>query len=61
MSLSRSQVRGLRSAGWTVVEEGPLVKLRRAVLRLVVGRRRRLGRLQPVVPVVHVPVPRWPR
>ena len=61
MSLSGSQVRGLRSAGWTVVEEGPLVELRRSVLRLVGGRRRRLGRVQPVVPVVPVPVRRWLR
>jgi len=61
MSLSRSQVRGLRSAGWTVVEAGPLVELRRRLLGLIGGRRRRLGRLQPVGPVVHLPVQRWSR
>ena len=54
MSLSRSQVRELRSAGWTVIEEGPLVELRR-VLRSLSRRRR------PVERFVHLPVRRGAR
>ena len=46
MSLTRRQVRELRSAGWEVVQEGPAVELRKC-LRSLVRRRRR--------PVVHLP------
>lgn len=54
MSLSRSRAAALRSAGWTIVEDGPLVRLR-AVLRLLFGRRHR-------TPVVHLPPRReWSR
>ena len=37
MSLSRSEVRRLRSAGWEVVETGPGVRIRRALWWLVTG------------------------
>ena len=39
MSLSRRDVRRLRSAGWEVVETGPGVLVRHALWRLVTGRR----------------------
>ena len=38
MSLSRRDVRRLRSAGWEVVEDGPAVRVRRALAWLVTGR-----------------------
>jgi hypothetical protein len=38
MSLSRRDVRRLRSAGWEVVEVGPAVSIRRMLWRLVSGR-----------------------
>ena len=56
MSLSRSRVRGLRSTGWTVVEEGPLVELRAALRSLV--RRPQVSRAEPFGLVVHVPARR---
>jgi hypothetical protein len=46
MSLSRSRAHALRTAGWILVEDGPLVELR-AVLRSLLRRRR--------TPVVHLP------
>ena len=39
MSLSRRDVRRLRSAGWEVIETGPGVRVRTALRRLVTGRR----------------------
>jgi hypothetical protein len=39
MSVSRREVRRLRSAGWEVVETGPGVYLRRVLWSLVTGRR----------------------
>jgi hypothetical protein len=39
MSLSRRDVQRLRSAGWEVVETGPGIRVRRALSRLVTGRR----------------------
>jgi hypothetical protein len=39
MSLSRRDVRRLRSAGWEVIEVGPGATLRRILWRLVTGRR----------------------
>jgi hypothetical protein len=54
MSLSRSRAAALRSAGWTVIEDGPLVRLR-VVLRSLLGRRQRQ-------PLVHLPPGReWSR
>jgi hypothetical protein len=38
MSLSRREIRHLRSAGWEVIEDGPAVELRR-LLVAVFGRR----------------------
>lgn len=37
MSLSRRDVRRLRSAGWEVVEDGPAVRVRRALAWLITG------------------------
>ena len=60
MSLSRKRVRALRSAGWTVIEEGPLVELRAGLRSLL--RRRRPCRVEPAGLVVHMPAPRgWSR
>jgi hypothetical protein len=39
MSLSRREVRRLRSAGWEVVEVGPGARVQRLLWRLVSGRR----------------------
>ena len=39
MSLSRRDVQRLRSAGWEVVETGPGIRVRRAMWRLITGRR----------------------
>jgi hypothetical protein len=38
MSLSRREIRDLRSAGWEVIENGPAVQLSR-LLRALFGRR----------------------
>jgi hypothetical protein len=43
MSLSRSDVRRLRSAGWEIVETGPRVRIRRTLWWLATGRRRAPG------------------
>ena len=50
MSLSRSRTRDLRAAGWTVVQDGPLLRLRAALRALV----------RPC-PVVHLPPRRGTR
>ena len=39
MSLSRRDVRRLRSAGWEVIEVGPAATVRRVLWWLVTGRR----------------------
>ncbi len=39
MSVSRREVRRLRSAGWEVVETGPGVRVRRVLWWLVTGSR----------------------
>jgi len=46
MSLSRREIADLRAAGWTVIEDGPLARLR-SVLRSLLDRRWQ--------PLVHLP------
>ena len=51
MSLSRRDVQRLRSAGWEVIEDGPGVRVRRVLWRLIRSRR--------PVPRVSVVRARW--
>jgi hypothetical protein len=56
MSLSRRDVRRLRSAGWEVVQVGPGVTARRVLWSLITGRRPARG-----VSVVRAPRQGWSR